>query len=304
MSSTISYHGDTILVTGATGRQGGAVARHLLKNGWKVRALTRNTRTDEAQTLAKEGAYLVQGDLEDQHSMFAALSGVHGVFSVQTFTERGIDAEIKQGKTLAKAARQAGVKHLVYSSALYADMLTGVPQWDSKAEIEMYLHTLGLPVTIFRPAAFMEDFLQAESLKRLLRGKISLPLRPLCIQQYVALDDLAAFVVKAFEQPRHFVGEEIRLAGDELNMNETTAVFARVLDTDLTYKPVPRIVSRFRMTREYSKMYQWLDRRKSDDTSGANIPDLRSQHPDLLSLESWLYRRQSNGLPKAIDATR
>src|SRR5579864_3973401 len=104
----------TILVFGATGQQGGAVASHLLKDGWKVRALVRNARSDQAQALGQRGIELVQGDLNQPSSLQEAMKGVYGVFSVQTPVEGGTAAEIRQGKAVADAAREAGVRHLVY----------------------------------------------------------------------------------------------------------------------------------------------------------------------------------------------
>src|SRR5437879_3002462 len=105
----------TILVFGATGQQGSAVASHLLKDGWKVRALVRNPKSDQAQALGQRGIELVQGDLNQPSSLQEAIKGVYGVFSVQIFAEGGIAAEIQQGKAVADAALQAGVRHLVYS---------------------------------------------------------------------------------------------------------------------------------------------------------------------------------------------
>ncbi len=105
-----------ILVTGATGKQGGAVARSLLDRGFQVRALTRNPQKPEAQALADQGAEVVQGDMEDRSSMERALEGAYGVFSVQNFWETGYDSEVQQGKTVTDAAKAAGVEHFVYSS--------------------------------------------------------------------------------------------------------------------------------------------------------------------------------------------
>lgn len=292
MSFKSSYLGDTILVSGATGRQGNAVVHHLLGAGWKVRALTRAKNSVKAQQLVKAGASIVEGNFDDKVSLIQALDGVHGVFSVQTFWEAGIEAEIRHGKNLADAAKLTGVKHFVYSSALYADTDTRVPHWKSKTEIEAYIHMIGLPATIFRPASFMENFLRVETLKLLEGGKICFPLRPLCIRQYLALDDLGAFVLKAFENPLEFIGEEIYLAGDELNMNELTNTFSRILERDLQYVPMPRIVSRFRLGKEYYKMFKWLDKRKLDDMAGANISELRRQNPSLMRLEDWLLNKK------------
>src|SRR5215472_5138593 len=106
----------TVLITGATGRQGGAVIRHMLPKGWKLKALTRNAAGHEAQSLMRQGVEVVQGDLEDPASFARAIQGVYGVYSVQDFWAVGAKREIQQGKNIAVAAKKAGIKHLVYSS--------------------------------------------------------------------------------------------------------------------------------------------------------------------------------------------
>src|SRR5215218_2690509 len=112
----IATESTLILVTGATGQQGGATARALLKRGFKVRALTRKPASPSAERLASEGMELAAGDLDDRGSLDRALQGVHGVFSVQTFMGGGVEAEERQGKLLADAAKAASVKHFVYTS--------------------------------------------------------------------------------------------------------------------------------------------------------------------------------------------
>jgi len=141
-----------ILVCGATGKQGGAVARSLLDRGFRVRALTRDPQKPEAQALAEQGAEVVQGDMEDRSAVDQVLvEGVYGVFSVQNFWETGYDREVQQGKMVADAARAAGVAHFVYSSVGSAHRKTGIPHFESKWEVEEHVREIGLPFTIFRP---------------------------------------------------------------------------------------------------------------------------------------------------------
>src|SRR5215216_3722844 len=147
-----------IVVAGATGKQGGAVARSLLDRGFQVRALTRNPQKPEAQALADHGAEVVQGDMEDRSSMERALEGAYGIFSVQNFWESGYDREVQQGKMVADAAKAAGVEHFVYSSVGSAHRQTGIPHFESKWEIEEHVRQIGLPYTILRPTAFMQNW--------------------------------------------------------------------------------------------------------------------------------------------------
>jgi len=145
-----------IAVTGATGQQGGVVARRLLAEGWKVRALTRHADKPAAQELASLGADILPNDMENRSELDAAFKGAYGVFSVQNFWLPGVgyEGEIRQGKNVADAAKAVGVEHLVYSSVGAAHRGMGQKHFDSKWIIEQYIHSLDIPYTIFRPAAF------------------------------------------------------------------------------------------------------------------------------------------------------
>src|SRR6516225_3873484 len=190
-----------VLVTGATGRQGGAVVRHMLAKAWKLRALTRRPEAYEAQSLARQGMQVVQGDLEDPVSIARAAEGVYGIYSVQDFWSVGAKREVQQGKNLADAAKQAGVQHFVYSSVGGAERNTGIPHWESKWEIEKHIRQLNLPATIFRPASFMEMYHILEVELGLLKGKLVDPLRGDKPYQTIATDDIGAFVALAFDCP-------------------------------------------------------------------------------------------------------
>src|SRR5919112_3623770 len=149
-----------IAVTGATGQQGGAVARKLLADGWKVRALTRDTNKPAAQELASLGAEIFAGDMEDRAQLDAAFKDVYGVFSVQNYwlPNVGFEGEVRQGKNVVDAAKAAGVQHLVYSSVGAAHRGMGQKHFESKWQIEQYIHSLDIPYTILRPAFFMENY--------------------------------------------------------------------------------------------------------------------------------------------------
>ena len=147
-----------ILVTGATGQQGGAVARHLLLGDHKVRAMTRKPDGDAAKALKKLGAEVLAGDLDDESSLTRALSGVWGVFGVQNTWEAGVEKEEAQGKRLADAARAAGVQHYVYTSVGSAHRKTGIPHFDNKWRVEEHIRAKRFPsFAILRPVFFMEN---------------------------------------------------------------------------------------------------------------------------------------------------
>ena len=141
-----------ILVTGATGTQGGAVARQLIKKGHRIRALTRNVASPAAQALAALGVELAQGNLEDRASVDRALTGMEAMFSVATPYEHGPEAETRQSILATDAAAAAGA-YLVYSSVANADRHTGVPHFDSKFAVEEHIRAQGIEAAIVAPVA-------------------------------------------------------------------------------------------------------------------------------------------------------
>lgn len=193
-----------IAVTGATGQQGGAVARKLLADGWKVRALTRDVNKPAARALAQAGAELVAGDMDSRADLEAAFQGAYGVFSVQNFwlPNVGYEGEIRQGRNVADAAKAAGVQHLVYSSVGSAHRGMGQKHFESKWIIEQYIHTLGVPYTILRPVAFMDNDNWARPY--ILSGTYtSMNLRPEKGVQKIAVEDIGVFAALAFADPKN-----------------------------------------------------------------------------------------------------
>jgi len=198
-----------ILVTGATGQQGGAVARDLIDKGQKIRVLTRHP--EKAAGLAKAGAEVVKGDLTNQADLQAALRGIYGVFAMSTPFEAGMDAEVRQGVMLADAAKQAGVAHYIYTSVNGANRHTGIPHFDSKWQVEQHIAKIGLPATILRPPFFMENFTTVA--KPSPDGVLTMPMRPDKKLGMVAVRDIGQFGAAAFSRPKDFLGEAIDLGG-------------------------------------------------------------------------------------------
>ena len=122
----------TILITGVTGNQGGAVAQALQGAGFHLRGMTRKPDSERAAALARQGVDIVKGDFDDEASLRHALTGAWGVFGVQNAGEAGPDREEAQGKRLAALAREAGVEHYVYTSVGSAHQRTGIPHFDNK----------------------------------------------------------------------------------------------------------------------------------------------------------------------------
>ena len=226
-----------IVVCGATGSQGGAVTRSLLDRGFRVRGPTRNPQKPEAQGVAEQGAEVVQGDMEDRSDMDRVLDGAYGIFSVQNFWETGYDGEVQQGKTVADAAKAAGVEHFVYSTVGSAHRQTGIPHFESKWEVEEHVRQIGLPYTILRPVFFMQNWEWMR--EHVLGGTLAQPLDPDKPFQQVAVEDVGAFAAIAFEHPDEWIGREVDLAGDEQTMPEIAETFAKVAGKEISYYQVP-----------------------------------------------------------------
>jgi len=275
-----------ILVTGATGQQGGATARHLLAKGWRVRALTRDPNKPAAQALAAQGAEVVIGDLEDRASLDKVLAGVYGVFSVQQFLGLGSEGEIRQGKTLADAAKAAGVQHFVYTSVGGAERKTGIPHFESKFTIEQYIQAIGLPVTILRPVFFMENF-KIYAGPQEVDGILTLtqPLRPDKTMQMIAVDDIGALAALAFEKPQEFIGRALEIAGDELTMPQVAEVFSRITGQPHRFVELPLEQVRT-VNAEGTIMLEWFN----ESGYQANIPALRAIYPEMTTFETWLLK--------------
>jgi len=275
-----------VLVAGATGRQGGAVVRHLRTKGWKLRALTRNPDSYAARQLAEKGIELVQGDLDDPGSLERAARGVYGVYSVQDFWTVGARREVQQGKNLADAARKAGVEHPVYSSVGGAERNSGIMHWETKWEVEKYIRGLKLPVTVLRPVSFMETYHILEVEVGLLKGKLADPIQGDKPYQTIATDDIGGFAALAFERPKDFIGMELEIAGSELTNIQAAKLFSRVLNRPVKFKKLPMVVVKLVLGKEFYQMFHWFNTKGYE----ANISELRRRYPEirLHTLEEWL----------------
>ena len=278
------HHDKTILVVGATGTQGGAVARRLHSNGWNVRALSRDAASPKAQALKDLGIHVVEGDTTDRASLGPALDDVYGVFAMATPFEKGMDDEITQGTTLGDAADAAGVTHYVYSSVGGAERDTGIPHFDSKFAVERHLSTLGFALTILRPVFFMEN-LVTWSTQRSQDGALIIPM-PLSAGRrlaMIAVADIAAFASLSFERPSMYDGLALEIAGDELTLPEAAALIAEQIGEPVTYVQIPFEAVRSQSEDLY-RMYDWLER----EGYAPDFTRLRELNPDLRGFRDWL----------------
>jgi uncharacterized protein YbjT (DUF2867 family) len=282
-----TMNGKLIAVTGATGQQGGAVARKLLADGWRVRALTRDLDKPAAQELASLGAELVPGDMENRAELESAFRGVYGVFSVQNFwlPNVGFEGEIRQGKNVADSAKAAGVQHLVYSSVGAAHRGMGQKHFESKWLIEQHIHALDIPYTIFRPAFFMENYNWSRA--PILNGTYTgIGLHPEKGLQMIAVEDVGIFAALAFAHPEQYIGKTMELSGDELTEAQVAETFTNVIGRPIKLVMPSGEGTRGRSDEEMTAMFNFFNGKAYN----ADIPALRKVHPGLLTFEQYLRK--------------
>ncbi|TBU98352.1 hypothetical protein DNJ95_10625 [Stutzerimonas kirkiae] len=276
-----------IVVIGATGQQGGAVARALAADGrWQVRAVVRNPASPAATRLSGHGIEVVPGDLDRPESLSAAFAGANGVYAMQP-ANGGPETELRQGAAVVDAASAAGVGHFIYASVGGAERQSGVPHFESKWAVEQYLARSGLPATVVRPSFFMDNFARLPMrivLMALLRRYVPRD-KPL---QMIATEDIGAWVVRAFAEPAAFIGRAQEIAGDELTHGQVVAAFKACGWFPGLPFALPHVLLR-RVPGDVLKMIEWF----ATDGYRADIPRLRADQPGLLTLEQWLRRQQS-----------
>src|SRR3984893_12019655 len=278
----------TILITGVTGKQGGAVAQALQGAGFHLRGLTRKPDSERAAALARHGVDIVKGDLEDEATLRPALAGAWGVFGVQNAGEAGVEREEAQGKRLATLAREAGVEHYVYTSVGSADKRTGVPHFDNKGRIEETVRGLRFPShVILRPVFFMENLLAPFSLQG---STLAWAMGPGTKLQMIAVDDIGWFGARAFTDAA-LNRREIDLAGDVRTMPQAAEILTKALGRPIAFAETP-----IEQVRQYSKemalMLEWFERvGYSADIAGLE----REFGRTLTKLPDWARQARPKG---------
>ncbi len=265
-----------VLVTGATGKQGGHLVRELLARGHAVRAMTRNPESSAAAALAERGVTIVAGDFDDQESLERAARGVDTVFAMSTPFEGGDKKETREGINIVRAAAKVGVKHLVYTSVAGADRATGVPHFDSKFEVEKEIRRSGVPFTIVAPVFFMENFLAEWMAPGIATGSIALALPATRRLQQIALSDIAQFTALVIERRESFLGKRIDIASDELTLATAAAAISEVSGRHIKYTALPIDTLR-QLNEDQALMFEWFDRVGYD----ADVVGLRTLYPEV-----------------------
>jgi uncharacterized protein YbjT (DUF2867 family) len=247
----------TILITGVTGKQGGAVAQALRGRGLRLRGLTRQPESERATALARDGVDIIKGDLDDESTLRRALTGAWGVFGVQNTWEAGVEREEAQGKRLATLAKEAGVEHYVYTSVGSAHKQTGIPHFDNKWRIEEVVRGLGFQShVILRPVFFMENLLAPYSLQG---NTLASALGPGTKLQMIAVDDIGWFGARAFTDAAGLNRREIDLAGDVRTMPEAAEILTEALGRPIAFAQTP-IEHVRQQSEDTALMFAWFER--------------------------------------------
>lgn len=287
-----------ILVFGATGQQGGSVARALINKGWPVRVMVRNPSSPASLALRDAGAELVAGNFDDIEVMRGAMTGAYGVFSVQPSSPGGTvtdDDEVRYGKTIASLASECGVQHLVYSSGgAVSDRPTGVAHFDTKAEIERHIHTLPIVSTIVRPATFMELLVMPGF--GLDEGQFHFFMQPDGVMQVLAVEDIGKIVAAIYAQPERFKGKTFEIASDVVTGLQLQELFSAAAGRLITY-------SRFSDAVLTANPFLQKLTALADDgrlVGHASLEEMRQLNPQLQSFESWLAGNGRDAFERAL----
>lgn len=277
-----------VLVTGATGSQGGAVVQALLKQGHKVRGMTRNADSLAAKKLKQLGVEVVAGNFSDHDSLVRAAIGVDSIFTMTTPFEKGVEVETAQGIAITNAAKEAGVGHLVYSSVANADKATGIPHFDSKYEVEKHIASSGVPYTIIAPVYFMENLLTPWSVPGLRQGQLALGMPADQPLQQIAVRDIGAFAAVMIERRESVFGRRYDIAGDELTGEATAAILSEATGRHIQYVGFPPDALRAQ-SEDMALMFEWFN----DTGYSADIAGLRRDFPETnwLDFAAWIGRQ-------------
>jgi len=287
-----------VLVTGATGKQGGHLVRELLARGHSIRALTRKPESAGAAALAARGVTIVTGDFEDQGSLERAARGVDTVFAMSTPFESGATTETREGINVVRAASAVGVSHLVYASVAGADRATGIPHFDSKFEVEQAIRRSGVPFTIVAPVFFMENFLADWMAAGIAKGSIAMALPATRRLQQIAVADIAQFNALVIERRGSFLGQRIDIASDEVTSATVAAAISAASGRRIEYAALPIDAVR-QQNEDLARMFEWFDRVGYD----ADVVGLRWLYPEVDWHRFSAWAREQDWSASAVPAT-
>ncbi|MFW2830310.1 NmrA family NAD(P)-binding protein [Sphingomonas sp. ID0503] len=257
----------SVTVFGATGTSGGGAMRHLLKAGWKVRAVTRDLNTDKARSAAAAGAEPVAADLDDLTSVRKAIEGADAVYlATPSLGNRWDTGQARQGIGVVDAAAEVGVGHLVYQSAL-VEGARGVLSVGSKRAIEERIAELELPWTVTRPGLFMDNFLTYFPVQEQDGNLvIAMALPPEKPQGLVSAEDIGRAAVAVLADPAAHAGKAYDLVADLVKFGAMAEIIGDEVGRPVTASPVPLDALKEGWPQGVG-LYTWLSTRTEQDST-------------------------------------
>ncbi|KAJ1194816.1 hypothetical protein NDU88_004101 [Pleurodeles waltl] len=283
-----------ITVFGATGAQGGAVARALLQRpGFAVRAVTRDVNRPASQALRDLGATVVKGDLDNQKSVEEAMHGAHGVFLVTNFFDSfSKEKEVQQGKRVADVAKRLGTKHVVFSGLENVKALTGgkleVMHLDGKGEVEQYFWDTGVPMTSVRVSFYFENFLTIAKPVKAPEGdyyNLVLPMADIPLDG-ISVADIGPVVASIFQSPEGYLGKALGLSSERLTVQQYAEILSKhmgktVLDSKISPENYEKLG--FPGAKELANMFRFFWTKIDRD-----IELTRQLNPNVKSFDQFL----------------
>jgi uncharacterized protein YbjT (DUF2867 family) len=304
-----------IAVLGATGSQGGGLARAILADKgslFAVRALTRNPDSDKAKELAKLGAEVVKADAESMASLRKAFDGAYGAFCVTFFWEHFLpEKETAQAQAMATAAKMADVKHVIWSTLEDTRLKVPlkdnrmptlmerykVPHFDAKGESDKLFKQSGTPTTCLRTSFFWENFIYfGLGPRKLPDGSLALTL-PIGDKKLpgIAAEDIGRCAYGIFRKGLEYIGQTVGIAGEHLTGTQMAAQLSRVLGKEIRYDPETPDQYRehdFPAAKDIGNMFQYTSDFESDYCGARSVETSRSLNPDLLNFDRWLAKNK------------
>jgi uncharacterized protein YbjT (DUF2867 family) len=304
-----------IAVVGATGAQGGGLARAILADpggGFAARALTRNPDSDNAKALAAAGAEVVQADLDDEASLVAAFQGAYGAYCLTNFWEHfSAEKEIEQAANLARAAKAVGIRHAIWST--FEDSRKWIPldddrmptlqgrfkvaHFDGKAEANRFFTDAGVPTTFLLTSFYWENFIffgmgPARGEDGVLA--VTYPMGDAKLPS-MAVEDIGKCAYGIFNAGDTYVGKTVGISGEQPTGAEIATAFTRALGEEVRYNDVPADVFRsfgFPGADDVGNMFQFKRDANDDYCAARDVGFSRSLNPELQSLDSWLAQNK------------
>ena len=302
-----------IAVVGATGAQGGGVARAILNDpdgGFGVRAITRNPNSEAAKALAARGAEIVAADIDDRQSMHRAFEGAYGAFCVTFFWAHfSVEREMAEARTMAELAKETGVRHVIWSTLedtrkwvpLSDDRMPTlqgkykVPHLDGKGEADAYFSELGVPTTWLLTSFYWDNFVGfGMGPQTGPDGKLAITL-PMGDKKLpgIAAEDIGKCAYGIFRRGSAFIGKRVGVSGEHLSGSEMAAAFSEALGREVRYNSISPEAYRslgFPGADDLGNMFQFK-RDFNEYFRGARDPEVaRSLNPELQDFRTWLSR--------------